>query len=149
MYDKVVTLFNYYESKQSDTYLWYPTVLRNVDLAVDKAAILAKYGAESQDNASLHVRYQNATDGKMVGEKLWRPPTEWENQVNETLPETLTFKSGDFFWWGEWPDKEPINDDDYMDGFDDYMSKRHDYVFRITSVGGPYSVIPHFEIMGR
>ena len=27
--------------------------------------------------------------------------------------------------------------------------KEYDYVFAVSSVGGPYSVIPHFEIMGR
>jgi hypothetical protein len=29
------------------------------------------------------------------------------------------------------------------------MNKNYDFVFAISSVGGPYSVIPHFEILGK
>lgn len=142
MYKDTITLFNYFESKQTDTYLWFPTVLHNVDLNLDKAAILAKTGEKSQDNAILHVRIQN-------GSKPWIPPIEWGKQVRDDLRETLTFKSGDFFWHGEWPGTDPINNDDYLEGFDDYMVKKYDYVFRITSVDGPFTVIPHLEILGR
>ena len=48
---------------------------------------------------------------------------------------------------GEWEGTEPVNDDDY-NGFFNYMSKKYDYVFRITNVS-ILSVIPHFEITGR
>lgn len=60
----------------------------------------------------------------------------------------ITFHDGDlfdFFWEGEWT--ETVNDEDYPNGFFDYMKKNHDMVFAITSVAR-YSVIPHFEIMG-
>lgn len=148
MYDKTITLFNKYEG-QTGTF-WYPSVLRNVDLTTDKAAITAKYGEQSQDSASLHVKYQREGLQKLVGGKPWLPPKEWENQVNDLLPETLTFQSGDFFWWGEWTDTEIINDSDYgIEGFQDYMARKHDFVFRISTVGGPWGLIPHFEIMGR
>lgn len=142
MYTKTITLFNYYESKISGIYLWYPTVLHNVHLVTDKAAIIAKYGEKSQDNAALNVREPN-------GSKPWLPPKEWAGQVNDMLPDSITFKSGDFFWLGEWPDSSPINEDAYIDGFYDYMANKYDYVFRITTVGGPYTLIPHFEILGR
>lgn len=149
MYDKTVTLFNYYESKQAGIYRWYPSVLRNVSVITDKAALLAKYGQETQDSAVMHVFCTERDGGRYVGDKLWLPPIAWENQVNDLLPETLTFGSGDFFWIGEWPDTDPVNDDNYMDGFMDDMARKHDFVFRISSVGGPYSLIPHFEITGR
>ena len=142
MYQKTITLFNYYESKISGIFLWYPTVLRNVNIVVDKAAITAKYGEKAQDNAILHVRQPN-------GSKPWLSPKEWANQVNDSLADFVTFKSGDFFWLGEWPDEIPVNEEDYVDGFYDYMSNKYDYVFRVTTVGGPYSLIPHFEILGR
>lgn len=33
---------------------------------------------------------------------------------------------------------------------DEYSSKvNKDNVFKITSVGGPYTLIPHFEILGK
>lgn len=150
MYDKTITLFN--RKAERNGSVWYSTVLRNVDLNTDKASILAKYGASSQDKAVLHVRYQNIGGRKMVGEKPWLPPTEWSEQPVEALSKVLTFASGnefDFFWHGEWTDTEPIRDADYTDGFYNYMSSKYDFVFAVSSVAGPYSVIPHFEIMGK
>lgn len=83
-----------------------------------------------------------------MGEPLpWIPPKEWANQVNDLLDDTITFASGDFFWDGEWA-QGPVNDEDYRDGFYTYMNSQYDFVYRITSVGGPYTVIPHFEILG-
>ena len=77
----------------------------------------------------------------------WLPPKTWKQQVNDLLGDTITFSAGDFFWNGEWTDG-PVDEADYRDGFYAYMNSRHDFVYRITSVGGPYSVIPHFEILG-
>lgn len=150
MYDKTVTLFNRKSDRSGST--WYPTVLQNVDLNLDKASILAKYGAKSQDSASLHVRCKNVDGNKMVGEKLWMSPKEWKNQTDDTLRNTLTFAGGndfDFFWVGEWEETEPVNDADYADGFYNYMNGKYDFVFAVSSVGGPYSLIPHFEITGK
>lgn len=149
MYKDTVTLFCRYESRLGDT--WYPTILRNVNLNMDKAAIIAKYGAESKDNAVLNIKYHIADAGIMVGDKIWLPPKEWDRQTNDLLPKSLTFTGGqafDFFWVGEWNDEEPIADDNYTYNFYNHMNDIYDYVFAITSVGGPYSVIPHFEIMG-
>lgn len=47
-----------------------------------------------------------------------------------------------------------IADEDYESGisstgFYDFMNKNHDFVFLITNVGGPYTLIPHFEIGGK
>lgn len=150
MYKDTITLFCNYKDQQKNV-TWYPTVLRNVNLNMDKAAIVAKYGAESQDNAVLNVQYQ-VTDGNiMVGDKTWLPPKEWDRQTNDLLTTSLTFTDGqefDFFYVGEWPDENPIRDEDYgIDGFYNYMNRYYDYVFAITSVA-QYSVISHFEIMG-
>lgn len=88
-----------------------------------------------------------------LGEPLpWLPPKEWARQVNDMLDDTITFDSReDFFWQGAW-EGGPVNDTDYQDrrggGFREYMTNNYDYVFKITSVGGPYTVIPHFEIRG-
>ena len=87
----------------------------------------------------------------MVGNLPWLPPKEWERKPNDELSESITFDSGDFFMEGEYS-TDPIKDSDYTDrvngGFYDYINKRHDYVFLITNVGGPYTLIPHFEIAG-
>lgn len=149
LYADTITLFNRYQSKLGDT--WYPTVLRNVDLNIDKAAIAAKYGENSADTATLHVKYQRQGAGILVGGKPYLPPKEWDRQINDLLPATVTFSDGadfDFFCLGDWGSVEPIADNDYLDGFYDHMNKNYDYVFAISSVA-MYSVIPHFEIMGK
>ena len=130
--------------------MWYPTVLRGVNINVDKAAIVAKYGAESKDNAVLNVRFYTVKGKPFVDGKEYLPPKEWENQTNDKLAETITFASGkdfDFFMLGEYESAEPIADDDYRDGFYNHINNNFDYVFSITSVA-KYNVIPHFEIMG-
>ena len=151
MYNDTVTLFNRCKSSEGDT--WYPAILTGVNLNMDKAAIVAKYGAESQNKAVLNIRYQIVDGNKMVGDKKWLPPKEWSRQVSESLADLITFADGqlfDFFYVGDWGNEELIADDAYgVDGFYNYMNKQYDYVFAITSVGGPYSAIPHFEILGK
>ena len=150
MYNDTVTLFNRYARR--DGGVWYPTVLHGVDLNVDKAAILAKYGPESNDTARLHVKYRTENGSVYVGEKLWLPPKEWDRQTNDVMADSLTFSSDgvdfDFIWVGEWTDGI-VNEADYgIDGFYNYMNSHHDFVFMISSVAR-YSVIPHFEILLR
>lgn len=148
MYCDVITVFNRYESASGA--FWYPSVLQNVNLNIDKGYILGQYGADSSDNALLNVKYSVVEGVKTIARKEYLSPKEWKAQAEEFLPGTITFYGGkefDFFWLGEWEGTEPIADSDY-NGFYNYMSKAHDYVFRITSVS-ELSVIPHFEIMGR
>ncbi len=151
MYSDKITLFNYYKSRLGD--MWYPTVIDGVNLLIDKAAIVAKYGAESKDNAILNIHYQTVDGNIMVADKPYLPPKEWERQTNDKLADSLTFTSGtdfDFFMLGEYPTTEPIADDDFDNdgGFYNYMNDNYDFVFAITSVGGPYTTIPTFQIMG-
>lgn len=150
MYNDTITLFNRKEGREGDT--WYPTVIKNADLNIDKAAILAKYGPEAKDTAVLHVRYQNKDGKKIISEKPWMPPKEWDAQLDPV--KAITFTDGDrfdFFWLGAWEGADQIEDADYFayTDFYTYMNKTHDFVFAISSVGGPYSVIPHFEITGK
>lgn len=163
MYQATVTVFNFYKSPSAA--LWFPHVLTGVDIVTDKGQMLRQYGPDSTDAAELHIAYTEQ-DGKKIivnalssepalntlGEPLpWLPPKEWAKQVNDMLDDTITFKSNDFFWIGEWKDGS-VNDDEYIAmryaSFYDYMNRNFDYVFNITSVGGPYTVIPHFEIRG-
>lgn len=149
MYSDTITLFNHYKSRLGN--MWYPTVIKRVNLNIDKAAIIAKYGAESKDNAMLGIHYQTVSDQIMVDGKPYLPPKEWERQTNDKLSESITFTSGkdfDFFMLGEYGSTEPIADDDYVDGFYNYMNDNYDFVFAITSAGGPYTTIPTFQIMG-
>ena len=164
-----VTLFSLYEKSRLDP-MWYATVLHNVRIEMDKSAIIAKYGADTADNAVLHIPYtlRDLAEGEpqakqipwlkgkalVIEDKIWLPANEWDDQVNDDLPNTITFEAGDkfdFFWFGEWTGEQIISDSDYGvdEGFYGYMNRTQDYVFAITAVGGPYTLIPHFEIMAK
>lgn len=146
MYRDTITLFNRKTGERGQGDTWYPTVIKNVNLNIDRAAILAKYGSEIQDNAVLHIRYTKNGGNVFVDGKQWLPPKLWDK-----TEDSITFASGndfDFFWLGEW-EGGIVTDADYLDeGFYNYMNRTHDYVFAVSSVA-VYSLIPHFEIMGK
>lgn len=149
MYSDTITLFNRYDAGLEDK--WFPTILRGVDLNIDKAAIVATYGENSSDNARLHIRCAIDDGAISVGDKVYLPPKLWKAQSEAEAAQSITFESGqqfDFFIVGEWGSAEPIDEDDYLDGFYNFCNKVYDYCFAITSVAG-YSVIPHFEIMAK
>lgn len=153
MYKDTITLFNRYSSSLG--VLWYPTVLQGVNLNTDKANITSKYGTDTTATATVHIRYDVFDGNKYVENKAYLPPKAWEQQVNDMLSETITFTPGsnfDFFVVGSMfaDAEEPIKDSSYMPGgFYDYMRKRLDGVYAIEAVSGPFSLIPHFEILGR
>lgn len=145
MYQDTITLFNRKSGDRGQGDTWYPTVIKGVNLNIDRAAILAKYGADSQDNAVLHIQYVAKEGGIHVAGKPWMPPKQWDG-----TEDSITFTSGknfDFFWKGDWTGGI-TTDSNYGEGFYDWMNRTHDYVFAISAVA-QYSVIPHFEIMGR
>lgn len=153
MYGKTVTIFNYYESATTEEAYWYPHVLSGVDLNTDRGAILKKYGQESTDNAELHIKVTIINGKEYVSNNNhvlvpWLPPKEWKKQTNDLLAESITFSPDCFFWQGEWTGGI-VTDSDYRNGFYQHMNSNKDNVFKITSVGGPYTVIPHFEILGK
>ena len=78
----------------------------------------------------------------------WLPPKSWKRQEAEERAASITFGNDDFFIAGEW-EAGAVNDADYPDGFYQYLNAERDYCFKISSVGGPYSLIPHFEILGK
>lgn len=154
MYNDTITLFNRYQTRSGD--IWYPTVLHNVDLNTDKAAVVARYGENATDNAVLHVKYQRKDKDMIIAGKKYKAPKEWDRQVNDDLPGTVTFTAGqkfDFFIKGEWEGgTDPIDDEsgEYGDtGFYDFMNSKYDHVYAITNVSGPFHLIPHFNITGR
>jgi len=148
MYSDTVTIFNRYESRLGD--MWYPTVLHDVNVMADRSAIVQKYGEESKDNAVLNVQYITEQDDIKIAGKIYLTPKAWDRQTNDLLPETITFTPGekfDFFYVGEWPE-DPVPDDDYENGFYDYMNSTYDGVYAVTSVA-KLGVIPHFEVTGK
>lgn len=149
MYTETVTIFNKLKTAQGTT--WYPTVLHNVDLIIDKGANVTKTGLESADTAKLHIRYTLIDGNVIIAGKPYKRPNEWAAQSETGISASLTFSGGvDFFIRGEYPET-PVNDANpsYKNGFYDYINKTRDDVYLISNVGGPYKVIPHFEIGGK
>lgn len=151
MFNDTITLFNRLSNKKGD--VWYPTMLNGVHIIRDKACVIAKFGTEATGSVMLNIHYNLSADGKKVDGKLWVPPKEWKNLSQELLGKYITFAEGqgfDFFWVGDWKNETPIADEKYgVDGFYDYMNKKYDYVYSISQVSGPYTEIPHFEIVGK
>lgn len=156
MNDAIVTIFNFYES--STAAIWYPHVLSGVLWRLT-GADHETVRTDSTDNAQLHIPFGVKNGRKIivdtVGKELpWLPPKEWNRQVNDLLPDSITFNpSTDFFMVGAWDGAVLVNDADYTDrryeGFYAFMNAEKDFVYLISSVGGPYTVIPHFEILGK
>ena len=148
MYKDTITLFNRYVDSMGNT-MWFPHVLTGVDFNGDRSVIVNKYGEQSKDKAVLNVKYHVGDSTVMVGNKTYLPPKEWERQVNDDLPKSITFAQGndfDFFMLGEYGSEKPIEDTKgtfYRD-----MQQEYSNVYAITSVA-QYSVIPHFEITGK
>lgn len=157
MYSDIVTIFNFYESNTAA--IWYPHVLSGVHLETDRGRIMKLYGPDSTDNAQLHIPFVDKDRKRVVvdasGKELpWLPPKEWRKQVNDLLDDSITFNpTTDFFMAGAWDGEGPVDDADYTDrryeGFYAFMNAEKDFVYLISSVGGPYKVIPHFEILGK
>ena len=154
MYTDTITLFNAYVDIDGNI-TWYPHVLHKVNLVADKASITARYGAETKDNASLHVKFAASDKGLTIEDIPYFSPKEWAAQVNDELPDSITFSDGsengipDFFIQGEYESTAPINDNDYLNGFYAELNSLKDYCYAITSVSTPYKLIPHFEIMAK
>lgn len=136
MYRDTVTVFNRYNGT------WKGVVLNGVDLNVDKAMMIQRYGEHSQDRSKLHIKYAEKDGNFFVGNVQYFEP-------NSYTGDGITFQEGNnmsFYMEGIAPILS-ASDDAYLDGFLDYMNANYN-VFVISSVAR-YSVIPHFEIVGR
>lgn len=151
IYKQVVTLFN---RKDVDgvTY-WYPSVISGVHLVIDKSIIISTYGEQAQDNAMLHIQYKVSGGDAVVetgdGSKAYMMPKVFRAMGDPD--KNITFAYGDnfdFIMSGAYDGVGPINDEDYKNGFFNYMNKTHDEVFAITRVA-KFNLIPHFEITAR
>ena len=144
MFQDTVTVFN----RRGE--MWYPTVLENVKLIVDRASMAARYGAQVNDRAVVLVPLaKNENGDPAAGGKVYVTPKVWA--ALETPREAVTFASGeefDFLVAGPWPD-DPVQDSDYgVRGFYDYMNRTRDEVYAVTSVSR-FETLPHLEITGR
>ena len=147
IYTQTATLFNRVNA-DGDIY-WYPTVLENVHLIIDKAVLISTYGEHCTDNARLHIRYTTQGGNVLVQGKKYRLPKEFRRDGDPE--EDITFTPGDefdFIMEGEFGSTVPVKDSDFRSGFFNYMNRAYDNVFAITSAA-KFNLIPHFEIGAR
>ena len=132
-YNKTVTVSNRYEDEKE---IWYPTVLKNVRLLVNRGENVSKSGTESADSAKLSIR--------TVGlKKPYKKPLEWQGLSEEEKVKTFTLTSKeDFFVEGDTSAEEILESD-----FFSYMKRKYDNCFKMTNVD-TYELIPHFEVGG-
>ena len=144
MYTDVITLFNRIHGARGGPDAWMPTVIMGVNINIDRAAILSKYGAQCLDKTVVNIHYEMQGGQIIVAGKRFQTAKEWSQTAD-----TLTFTPAkDFLWAGEW-DGGVVSDADYgTEGFYGYMNRTKDNVFLISSVAR-YSAIPHFEVMGK
>lgn len=147
MYKDTITLFNRYHSRLGD--MWFPRILHNVDLTIDRAGIIAKYGAEAKDSARLHIKCDKK--GNVQG-YTYLPPKEWSKRTNDELEDYITFNTDannfDFFIVGEYASTNPIIDADYIEGFYAELEQEIE-CYALTSASDMYKLIPHYEILAR
>ena len=147
IYKQTVTVFN--RVVEGESTKWYATVISGVHLVIDQSIIVATYGEQSSDNALLHIRYKDINGEAVVGGKTYMKPKVFRASGDPYW--NITFAYGDefdFIMAGAYPESGPINDDDYRNGFFNYMNKTYDDVFAITKVA-KFNLLPHFEIVAR
>lgn len=147
LYKQTITLFN--RLTVDDVVVWYPFVIPNVHLVVDKSIVIASYGEQSQDNARLNIRYTVSGKDAVINGKTYMMPKEWARNANPLQNFTFGFGDAfDFFVEGDYGSTEVISDDAYRNGFYNYMNRTRDNVFAISTVS-KFNLIPHFEIGAR
>ena len=153
MYKDTITLFNGLPSSSGQ--VWRATVLHNVDLNADKTVLLARLGPQSDAKAKLHVRFSvtaqgdaEISTGALIVEPKQYAASVAADQAAITFRAAETGETPDFFIFGEWTGAGVISDDDYPDGFANYMFSIKDRCYSIEAAAR-YSVIPHYEILAR
>lgn len=144
MYHNTITLFNYHKA----TGKWYPSVISDVDLIVNKASKVAIDGVNNSDTVDIII---HCTKDRVIttseGAKSY---TGVKDYAKSNSPNThITFApEQDFIYEGEWPDLSAITDDEYESGLYHAMNDTYDGVYLVSSAAY-FDLLPHFEIGGR
>lgn len=141
MFEDTVTLFNFFEDKETGECKWYPKVLRGVELQATKGIVTNTKGTDTADKANLHIPYS----GEKVCGYDYKKPLAWKRCEDKIG--TLTIAENDFFVEGEF-DMTVVDENDYQEDFYEHMRATYDDVYNITSVNR-YDTIPHFEVGGK
>lgn len=144
-----ITVFNAYTDAEDKLY-YYASIIKDVHAIADKGAAQTKTGLEDADSFWCSIPYAVNGDDIYVNGKRYLGPIAWEKQINDDLPNTLTFCEGkDLILKGVWTGDSIIKSADYSrQGFYDYLLRNYDDVYIVSSVG-KYDLIPHFEVRGK
>lgn len=132
-YNKTVTIYNRHEDEKE---MWFPTVLENVRLQINRGENVSKSGTDSADSTKLSIMMDSL-------EKPFMKPLEWQKLSEEDKQASFTLTSNeDFFVEGDTTAEEILESD-----FFSYMKRKYDNCFKMTNVD-VYELIPHFEVGG-
>ena len=97
LYKQTVTVFN--RKIVGEKTYWYPVIIPNVHLIVDRSIIISTYGEQAQDNAKLHIRYTPNGNGAIVavsgGTRSYMQPKVFRASGVQGM--NITFAFGDDF----------------------------------------------------
>lgn len=145
-YTDTVTIFNCKEISRTEGNAYYPTVIKGCKVSLDRAAILAKYGPQSDDKVTVHIAYDKKDGDVYIAGKRYVLPKEYPDVLNPE--ENITFATtDDFIFVGEWTGGIGYDSDYSMSGFYGFMNNKYDHVFIISTVS-KFNMIRHFELMG-
>ena len=149
MYTDTITVFN--QQKIKKEVIWYPTVIRGVELQITAGRNRNTTGLENADTSKVFISYEDSDTKMLVNtsedkKKQYLKPKAWGAYTEKN--QAFTFQEGiDFFIQGEYQE-DVIKDADFEDGFLSYMSEHYDDVF-IINKADLYKTIPHLEIGGK
>lgn len=145
MHDQTITLFNYSDSENA----WRVTVIDGCYFYVTSALLPSTNGLGNSDNSCLIIYTEK--DASINGLKYLKPK---EYQRSDKAGCFTMKPETDFFLCGAWEgfeDEIPqlISDDEFENGFYDFMNDNYDDVLMIQSAVHYSSLIPHFEVVGK
>ena len=134
-----VTVFNRYFDIITEEEMWFPTLLKGVNLVSTKGANISKSGLNDADTARLFI------DVDSVENKTYHTPKLWNQLTVEDKANAFTFQTDtDFFVKGDLTDVEP-----FENNFFEWVLNHYDYVFKVSTVDEYSDVLPHLEIGGK
>lgn len=131
--------------------MWFPYYIKGVDVNTDASWLMRNYGEEMAANINLHIPCAIKDDVISIANYTYLKPKEWATKGTDEKADYITFDGGldnCIVLHGDYDFPEPIMDDDYRQGFFQYLKNNYDGVYQIISAR-MYSMIPHFELVGR
>lgn len=129
LHNDTVTIFNKISTGRGQA-TWKATIIEGCHVENSQGAVLNKYGSDTDNKVEVYLPSDD-----------FRKQKAWLHEQ-----ECFTAQTGiDLILIGSWTGESEINDADYPKGFDDYLLKSFDDVYRINNVS-LFKLIPHLEL---